>query len=248
MTQADTLSPIALMRQLGTAQAPVIIDVCIDEDVQADPFLIPTAQRWDHFNISALPSDIKKKNLVIACQKGRKLSQGAAALLRAEGVRAQVLDGGVMAWRAAGLPRVPLDLLPGPGAPDLWVTAQGPSRDALACAWLIRRFISRRATCLFVPRSDIAEVATRFTALPFADGDSPGFAAMLRRYGLETPALQRMARALGPDAPETSGLNAVFAGLQCGEQDDHARSDAALTLCDALYLWACADETDQVAA
>ena len=72
-----------LHRLIGTPQAPVIVDVCIDEDFRADPRLIPGSFRHPFHDIEALAERLRGKRTVVVCQKGRKLSQGAAALLRA---------------------------------------------------------------------------------------------------------------------------------------------------------------------
>ena len=45
---------------------------------------------------------------VVICKKGLKLSHGVAAWLRHQGMPADSLEGGVVAWQAAGLPLVVL--------------------------------------------------------------------------------------------------------------------------------------------
>src|SRR6478736_10518037 len=52
------------------------------------------------------------KSAIVICQQGSSLSQGAAALLRDQGVPAEVLEGGFEAWRQARLPLVPFAKLP----------------------------------------------------------------------------------------------------------------------------------------
>ncbi len=39
------ISPDRLFRRIGLPDAPVLIDVCIDEDFDANPTLIPGARR-----------------------------------------------------------------------------------------------------------------------------------------------------------------------------------------------------------
>jgi hypothetical protein len=43
-----TISPDKLARLIGTAAAPTLVDVRIDEDFSADPRLIPGAVRRSH--------------------------------------------------------------------------------------------------------------------------------------------------------------------------------------------------------
>jgi len=40
---------------------------------------------------------------VVYCQKGLKISEGVASLLRAKGVSAEVLESGQYGWRDAGM-------------------------------------------------------------------------------------------------------------------------------------------------
>ena len=113
-----------LARLIGVPGAPVIVDVCIDDDINADPRLIPGSHRRDFRKVSEWAQNYRGKSVVIACQKGLKLSQGAAAWLRHEGVDAQSLEGGVMAWSAAGQIMVPAAKLPPRDAQGrtVWVT------------------------------------------------------------------------------------------------------------------------------
>ena len=91
-----------LARLIDTPGALKLIDVCIDEDFAADPRIIPGAVRHRFDHIGELVPKLSGKKVVIVCQKGLKLSQGAVAILRAEGVDAEYLEGGMFAWRDAG--------------------------------------------------------------------------------------------------------------------------------------------------
>ena len=47
-----------LSRLIGTPDAPAVIDVCIDDDFNADPRLIPASKRHPHKDIAAVaPGD-----------------------------------------------------------------------------------------------------------------------------------------------------------------------------------------------
>ena len=193
-TAASTTISVAELRGLiGAPDAPVIVDVCIDEDFDADPRLIPTAFRWPHDRIADLAPSLGGRGAVVVCQKGLKLSQGAAALLRSAGAPAVALEGGVFAWRDAGAPYIPAAAMParhGDGA-TRWVAPSGPDLATVAALWLIRRFVDRDARFLFVAPDQIAAVADRFAAraLPAADP----MPALLRDLALATPALDRLA-------------------------------------------------------
>jgi rhodanese-related sulfurtransferase len=254
MPTFSEISPAQLMRLIGTPDAPVLVDVSIDDDFQADPLLVPTAFRHPFGDILALVPRLGGKQVVVICQKGLKLSHGAAALLRDAGIAAENLSGGNFGWRDAGLPRVPFAALPAPVAgATLWVTRHRPKIDRIACPWLIRRFVDPAARFLFVPPPEVAGVADRFGATPFDvegaswshDGPLCTFDTMIAGFGLSHEALDRLAtvvRAADTDthdqSPQAAGLLAVSVGLSRMYRDDHAQLAAGMGLYDALYRWA----------
>lgn len=249
MPQFGQITPAQAFRLLATPEAPRFLDVRTEEDVTALPRLIPTARRIAHSDIAALSDPPGRA--ILACTKGRKLSEGAAALLRAKGWQAEVLEGGTLAWAAAGLPMVPLSVLPAPGTP--WVTRHRPKIDRIACPWLIRRFIDPTAPILFVAPSEVEAVADRFGAIPFDvagvtfshRGERCSFDALLDDFHLHTEALDRMATVIrGADtdrhdlAPQAAGLLALSVGLSRMFRDDLQQLEAGIALYDALYRWA----------
>lgn len=246
MPGPNAITPAQLARLIGLPDAPALIDVRLAEDAAADPFLIPTAQPCIAQDITPLAG----RQAVVICQRGAKLSEGAAALLRAHGTPAEVLEGGHAAWRAAGLPMVPAALL---GQTALWVTRHRPKIDRIACPWLIRRFIAPQARFLFVAPTEVAAIADRFGATPFDiegvrfshRGEGCSFDALLEDFGLQTEALDRLAgviRAADTDrhdlSPQAAGLLALSVGLSRQFRDDLEQMEAALPLYDALYRWA----------
>ena len=239
-----------LSRLIGTPDAPTVIDVRIADDFAADPRVIPTSLRHPHADIDALAASLSGQRVVVVCQRGRKLSEGAAALLRTHGIAAESLEGGTEAWVAASLPMLPAAALP---ATNLWVTRHRPKIDRIACPWLIRRFIDPNARFLFVSPSEVEGVADRFNATPFDiegvfwshRGDTCTFDTLIAEFGLSTPALDRLATVVrGADtdrhdiSPQAAGLLAISVGLSRMFRDDLEQLEAGMTLYDALYRWA----------
>lgn len=243
-----------LARLIGTPIAPVVIDVRIDEDVATEPFLIPTAISKSHQEVASLVPVLLEtapdKSVVVYCQKGLKLSEGAAAMLRCHGIQAEVLAGGQFAWRDAGLPQVPISALP---QHSLWVTRLRPKIDRIACPWLIRRFVDLNAQFLFVSASSVTAVAEKFSATPFDiedvywshRGDECTFDTMINEFGLTTDPLKRLAnivRAADTNrhdlAPEAAGLLAASLGLSRMYSDDLQQLEAGMLLYDSFYRWA----------
>ena len=261
MSSINTITTEKLARLVGTPNCPAIVDVRDDDDFAADPRLIPASVRCSHADAARWAGDFRGTGAILVCQKGLKLSQGAAAMLRHEGVAAQSLEGGFLAWHGMGLPAVPAAKLPPRDAEGrtVWVTRERPKIDRIACPWLIRRFIDPKAVFLFVAPSEVPAVADRFSAAPFDienvfwshRGELCTFDVMIEEFGLKIEPLLHLATIVRgadtsrPDlAPETAGLLAVSLGLSRMFSDDLKQLDAGLTVYDALYRW-CRDATGE---
>lgn len=254
MASPTQITVSQLSRLVGTPDAPVLVDVRIDEDFEDDPHLIPSSFRHQFHHMASLVPRLGAARVVVICQKGRKLSQGAAAVLRDQGVAAEVLEGGHFAWRDAHEPLVPAAKLPTPNSENrtVWVTRHRPKIDRIACPWLIRRFADRNAQFLFVAPSEVTAVAEKFDATPFDiedvfwshHGDRCTFDTMIEAFALETEPLLRLATIVrGADtnrhdlAPEAAGLLAASLGLSRMYRDDLAQLNASMGLYDAFYRW-----------
>ena len=138
-----------------------------------------------------------------------------------------------------------------------WVTRAGARVDRVACPWLIARFVDPAAEFLFVPADQVLEVSARDGAIPF---DIPGvelghhaercsFDAVLDKYGLQDPALRRLAEIVrGADTanlrltPESAGLYALASGFRKIARDDHENLRLQFPAYDALFSF-CRDDT-----
>lgn len=250
-----------LSRLIGTPSAPVLLDVRVDDDIAEDPTGLPAAIICSHEMVGELAPSLSNQRVVVYCQKGLKLSEGAAALLRCTGIHAEVLEGGHFKWRDAGLPLVPHDRVPAhkERGNSLWVTRIRPKIDRIACPWLIRRFVDPHAQFMFVTASAVEAVAEKFNATPFDvedvfwshRGEFCTFDTMLDEFCLTSEPLNRLAtivRAADTNrhelAPEAAGLLAASLGLSRMYSDDLEQLDAGMLLYDALYRW-CRDATDE---
>lgn len=133
-----------------------------------------------------------------------------------------------------------------------WITRERPKIDRIACPWLIRRFVDPEAEFIFVPAAEVAAKAEELGAIPFdVEGvelshDAPlcSFDAILRKYGLDDPALDELAVIVrGADtarldlAPQCAGLLAISLGLSHNFRDDHEQLEHGIVMYDALYAW-----------
>jgi rhodanese-related sulfurtransferase len=261
MSAIYSITPDKLVRLVGTATCPVLIDVRIDDDFKADPRLIPGSIRRSHTTAPEWAPTFSGQTVVVICKKGEKLSEGVAAWLRHAGASANVLEGGNEAWAKDGLPLVPASKLPqrDPQGRTIWVTRARPKIDRIACPWLIRRFIDPSAVFLFVKASEVEAVSERFGAVPFDienvhwshRGELCTFDVMIEELGLGIDALQRLATIVRAAdtarldlSPEAPGLLAASLGLSRIYSDDLEQLEAGMLLYDAFYRW-CRDATSE---
>jgi hypothetical protein len=136
----------------------------------------------------------------------------------------------------------------------LWITRSHVHVDRVACPWLITRFIDNEAEFLFVPSSQLDEVAKERGAIPF---DAPGaelghgadgrcsFESIIQKYGLKEPGLLRLAEIVhAADVSEdidkdpiARGLEAIASGYSLRFPEDDENLLHQFELYDALYAW-----------
>ncbi len=135
----------------------------------------------------------------------------------------------------------------------LWITRSHVHVDRVACPWLIRRFVDSEARFLFVPKSRVAAVAEETGGVPFDapdvelghHGGQCSFEAILAKYGLTDPALQRLGKIVHAadivedrlTDPLASGLEAIAKGFGLLFPDDAANLESQFVVYDALYAW-----------
>jgi len=245
-----------LKTRMGTADCPLIFDVRRLPLFEAADVILPTAHWRDHIAADVwarrLPAG---QEIVVYCVHGHNVSQCAGAGLRSHGVRARVLEGGIEGWKEAGGPVIRKDALlhRDEDLPSTWVTRVGPDANALACAWLVRRFIDPQAHFLFVAPKQVAAIAEEIGGMVLdgmeADQNKEGrpcaFETLVRQFGIDDAAIVELAKIMGrpdptdPDrAPESAGVSAIVAGVSAlSGADDHAAVARGLQILDALLAW-----------
>jgi len=239
---------------MGTSKCPRLVDVRSDGAYAREPGLVPGSFRYASSAGQDVVGRMPGGPVVVICGDGGAIGEGVAAWLRAAGVNAETLDGGIRAWAAAGLPMIPEAKIPPRDtlARTVWVTRHRPKIDRIACPWLIRRFVDPSSVFLFVPPSEVEAVARQYGATPFDvqnvfwshRGDQCTFDTMVSEFALGTAPLQRLAAIVrGADtarldvAPQAAGLLAASLGLSRIYADDLAQLEAGMVLYDAFYLW-----------
>jgi rhodanese-related sulfurtransferase len=244
-----SISADTLASRLGTAAAPLVVDVRRGAAFEGDDRMIVGAIRRDPDAVEtwgrALPPG---RDVVAYCVHGHDVSQGAAAAVRAAGVSASYLEGGISGWAELGLPtRKKVGATPGK-----WVTRERPKVDRIACPWLIRRFIDPEAEFLYVPNAAVRDVAKETGATPYDVsgvefghvGHQCSFDAFIRIFDIHDTALDLLAvivRGADTGAPELTpqspGLVAFSQGLSATFADDHEQLGHGMVMYDALYAW-----------
>jgi hypothetical protein len=135
----------------------------------------------------------------------------------------------------------------------LWVTRSHVHVDRVACPWLIMRFVDSEAEFMFVPASQIEQVAAQTGAVPF---DAPGvelghvegrcsFESIIQKYALKEPGLLRMAKIIHAadvredidSDPIARGLEAIASGFSVRFPEDNENLAHQFDVYDALYAW-----------
>jgi rhodanese-related sulfurtransferase len=256
-TVAPALPVSRLLPHIGSAQSPLVLDVRRAEALAQDDALVAGAAWRDPFDVAAWARFLPRhRSVVVYCVHGHEISRNTAQALRAAGIDASYLEGGIEAWRAAkgpttrksGTPAIPSAL----NAPSTWVTRERPKVDRIACPWLVRRFIDPFAEFEYVAADTVAATAQARGWIPY---DVPGvrfthrgercsFDALVEDFGLDDAPLHRLALIVrGADtaqpqlAPQSAGLVALSLGLSATFPDDHAMLQHGLVMYDALYAW-----------
>ncbi len=190
--------------------------------------------------------------VIVYCVHGHEVGRDAAAALRAQGLDARHLEGGLEAWRAAGFATRAWR------APTRWVTRARPKIDRIACPWLIRRFVDPAAEIFYVPSAEVRAFAAEHGATPYDMPDVKyrhvgaecSFDAFIRLHALDDPALAQLATIVrGADTSALAaraggaGLLAVSRGLSALFTDDHAMLKWGMLVYDALYVLRVATRT-----
>src|SRR5258708_11787223 len=125
-----SVSAAELCSRLGAASAPMLVDVRRQDAFDADDRQIIGALRHAPQEVDRWSRELPViGTVVVHCSHGGDVSQGVAKKLRAAGVKAAYLEGGISAWQEMKVPtRRKLRGRPG----NKWVTRKQPKIDRIA--------------------------------------------------------------------------------------------------------------------
>jgi hypothetical protein len=128
-----------------------------------------------------------------------------------------------------------------------WVTRRRPGVDRMSSAWLIRRFIDPDATFAFsdgsatLPPGQIA--FDMFQGEFTHEGEACTFEVIVRRFGIEDPAVERLAAIVHDldlkdhryEPPEAPTVGTLIEGIRQSYPDDHQALNAGIQMFEGLY-------------
>jgi rhodanese-related sulfurtransferase len=259
-THLHSISVSQLTQHFGSAQQPLIVDVRAPDTFAAEATMIAGATWRNPFTINDWLKYLPRhRDIIVYCVHGYEISRNVCSAMRAAGLSATYLEGGIEAWKQAGAPtmqKLTACRVPSPiNSPSIWVTRERPKIDRIACPWLIRRFIDPFAAFLYVPAGDVLDVAQKKNAMPYdvpnvqfshrgEKGELCSFDAFVTDFQIDDPVLQQLAVIVrGADTghpeltPQSPGLMAVSLGLSALYPNDHDMLGHGMVLYDALYAW-----------
>lgn len=103
-----TIAPQDLKALLASGQSVTLLDVRRKPDYDADPFRLPGAEWRDPDKIGEWSAHLSRgETIVIYCAHGRSISNSVVDQLRANGLGARFIAGGIAAWKESGGGLVP---------------------------------------------------------------------------------------------------------------------------------------------
>ena len=256
-TIAPGISAAQLIKLLGSKRSPLLLDVRRAAAFEADERVIASAVWRDPFNMEEwLKFMPRHRDIVAYCVHGHEISKNTCEALRAAGLDARFLEGGIEAWNQAAGPTVRKDaatgIPSGVSSPTKWITRARPKIDRIACPWMIRRFIDPLAEFIYVPAEEVLNRAQQQAAIPYDvpgvrfthRGDRCSFDALIEDFQIRDTALDTLAAIVrGADTgkpdltPQSAGLLAISQGLSSLYTDDHQMLAEGMEVYDALYAW-----------
>lgn len=134
-----------------------------------------------------------------------------------------------------------------------WVTRPRPFIDRIACAWLIRRFVSSDAIIRYASEAAPDEVAFDMKDAEFGhQGNLCSLETMISRFGLEKPGIQAIAEIVHEldlrdgiyNRPEAAGVEAIVRGWLLAGLLDTELESRGIALFEGLYTLFSRDESN----
>ncbi|MBI5056487.1 MAG: chromate resistance protein [Nitrospirae bacterium] len=130
-----------------------------------------------------------------------------------------------------------------------WATRKRPFVDRMASAWLIKRFIDKKAAFKFIDEKDLAALNKATVAFDVRDGefthvgDMCTFEALVMTFGIKDRAVKKIAGLVHEldmkdgkyKNPEAAGVEDILAGIRKTAKDDAEVLEKGMSVFEMLY-------------
>ena len=130
-----------------------------------------------------------------------------------------------------------------------WVTRKNPFVDRMASAWLIRKFIDKKANFGFISEQDVEDLKKDSIAFDIRrgefthSGDMCTFEVLIKAFGLKDKALKKIAEVVHEldikddkyKNPEARGIEDILMGIRKTAKDDAEILDKGMVVFEMLY-------------
>jgi rhodanese-related sulfurtransferase len=222
MTQS-TPTPNDIAQLLASPDAPCVLDMRIAENTDSHPVYLRCANLIAHDALAQHLECANGRAVIVYWHAGLKLSHGAAARLRGQGIPVDVMAGGIVRWIKKGLP----SLARNAATPVRIAAPQDADLAEVFAGWLVIRFVAPKAELFWVPRDALAAVGLKFDATRL-----PSAAMLTAQFHQPVPQIDAIATFVAGGDPVLAQL---FAGLSQKYCDDPAGRQAMWRSFDALY-------------
>jgi hypothetical protein len=132
----------------------------------------------------------------------------------------------------------------------LWVTRKKPFIDRMASAWLIRKFIDRKAAFGFIDEKEIDTLGKNSSSFDIRggefthSGDMCTFEVLIRAFELKDKILRKMAEIIHDldmrddkyKAAEARGLEDILSGIRKSAKDDTEALEKGMAVFEMVYV------------
>ncbi len=130
-----------------------------------------------------------------------------------------------------------------------WVTRKKPFVDRMASAWLIKRFIDKKAVFKFINEKEIEDIDKKAVAFDVKAGefthrgDMCTFEVIVKAFNLKDKAVKKIAEIVHEidikddkyENPEARGIEDILVGLRKAVKDDSEALEKGMALFEMLY-------------
>ena len=131
----------------------------------------------------------------------------------------------------------------------IWVTRKKPFVDRMASAWLIKRFIDKKAVFRFINEGETGDIDKKAVAFDIKDGefthrgDMCTFEVIIKVFNLKDKAVKKIAEIVHEidikdgkyENPEARGIEDILVGLRKSVKGDSEALEKGMALFEMLY-------------